>query len=89
MTQRPELWQLLDGIQQDIRAATSKLVQIRSLVASLNVVDKQRPACPDCGLSFAGRLPLAEHRYHAHNGPEPAHWQTLEARIAPDADEAA
>lgn len=38
-----------------------------------------RPACPTCGITFAGAIPLTEHIYTSHDGPLPNHWTTVEA----------
>ena len=49
---RHPLWQLLDGLQMDLRAADKKLVQIRSYVAGLNIGEKAPSSlpCPGCDL---------------------------------------
>lgn len=84
MTERHELWTLLDQAQMDIRALSAKLVQIRSYVAGLDLPDRASVTCDTCGLRFRGPYTLAEHVYNSHDGPVPQHILDAEARaLAP------
>lgn len=75
---RHELWAELDRLQMDLRAATARLVAIRSYVAGLNVAALERIACPDCGTKFRTIASVQEHRYHSHGGPLPASYEAAE-----------
>ena len=66
MTDRPDIWQLADGIQMDLRAANAKLVALRSSLANLEL-DDRRPVCPKCGYRSSTNLPsVAEHIEATH-----------------------
>lgn len=86
MTQpRHDIWQLADKIQMDLRAAQAKLVELRSMLAALDLPDETRTTCPRCELRFRGPNTLAEHLHTSHNGPVPQHWLAAEARsLEPD-----
>jgi hypothetical protein len=85
---RHELWQLLDAIQMDLRAATAKLVAVRAHISQLDLPQPTAATCPHCQLRLAGPNTLAEHLHVSHNGPIPDHWLLADQRAAdphPDA----
>jgi len=66
MSERSDLWRLADAIQMDLRAAQTKMVELRSILASLSLPDS-RPSCPLCGYRSAMNLPsIAEHVEQVH-----------------------
>lgn len=72
---RHELWEVLDAIQMDLRAANAKMTEARSILAQINLPDPTAVACPRCGLKRTGPRSLAEHMYIAHDGALPEHWE--------------
>jgi uncharacterized C2H2 Zn-finger protein len=73
------IWQLLDKLQMDNRAQAAKLVELRALVASLELPDGDgRVKCPLCGISFRSDRQIAEHVYNSHAGPVPEHYLAAE-----------
>jgi hypothetical protein len=76
MTDRHQIWTLLDGLQMDLRAAQAKLVALRSYAAGMNLPDTKRVTCAvdGCHVDAAGPRQLAEHLHNAHDGPIPEHW---------------
>lgn len=83
MTARHEIWELLDGLQMDLRAANAKLVALRSYAANLSLEDK-RPSCPHCGYRAAMNLPsVAEHIETAH----PEHVEPSRAQASQETPE--
>lgn len=46
MTERHQLWQALDRLQMDNRAQAARIVEIRSMVASLDLPADWAPARP-------------------------------------------
>ena len=85
MTERHEIWKVADAIQMDLRAAQGKMVTLRSKLAALDLPEEDQTNCPKCGVPCRGPNTLAEHVYTSHDGPEPAHWLALEAKIAEEA----
>lgn len=83
MSERHEIWKIADGLQMDLRNASSKLVELRARLAGLDLPQPSALRCPECGIKPRGVLLLAEHRYQAHDGPLPEHWADLDARVAP------
>jgi hypothetical protein len=79
VSDRHEIWELLDGLQMDIRAASGKLVALRSYVAGLDLPEPSTVTCPHCGRKLAGPRTLAEHLYNSHGGPVPDHYAATEA----------
>jgi hypothetical protein len=77
MTDRHDLWTLLDKLQMDIKAADAKLTSIRSMIAAMNLAPATKTTCPHCGLSLKGPRTLAEHVHQMHDGPMPAHWERV------------
>lgn len=77
---RHPVWELLDRLQMDSRAQAAKLVELRALVASLDLTEPSRPKCPDCGTAFRSVRAVAEHRYNSHSGPVPEHVLAAEAK---------
>lgn len=65
------IWHALDRLQMDLRAANSRLVELRAMVAALELPAGQRWSCPECGTRFASAWRTQEHRYNAHGGPLP------------------
>jgi hypothetical protein len=72
---RHELWEVLDAIQMDIRAANAKLTEARSILSGMALPDPKTVSCPRCGLKRPGPRSLAEHMYTAHDGSVPEHWE--------------
>lgn len=81
-TERHEIWKVADGLQMDIRNASTKLVELRARLAGLDLPDAPSVTCPKCDYKVAGPMLLAEHLYNVHDGPEPAHYATAEERSA-------
>lgn len=81
-TERHEIWKVADALQMDIRNASTKLVELRARLASLDLPDGPSVTCDKCGYKVAGPMLLAEHDYNVHDGPEPAHYATAEERSA-------
>jgi hypothetical protein len=73
--ERHELWQVLDAIQMDLRAASAKMTEARSILSGLALPDPKTVTCPRCGLKRPGPRSLAEHMYTAHDGALPEHWE--------------
>lgn len=71
---RHPIWEALDGAQQDLRAATAKLVAIRAFVAQIDIPEQGKFRCPECDTTFQRSTDLAEHRYRVHAAELPAHW---------------
>lgn len=87
MTQpaRHDIWQLADRLQMDLRAAQAKLVELRSMLATLDLPHAAQLKCPTCGLPVRGPITLAEHIRNSHDGPVPQPWLDIEARsLEPD-----
>lgn len=82
MSERHEIWAVADALQMDLRAASAKLVQLRSKLAGLDLPEASSVECPKCQYKVAGPLMLAEHDYNVHDGPEPAHYALTEAMSA-------
>ncbi len=79
MSDRHDVWTLLDGIQMDIRGATNKMVALRALVSQLELPAPTALDCPVCGLTTKGPRTLAEHLYVTHEGEVPSFWEETEA----------
>jgi hypothetical protein len=61
VSDRPEIWEVADALQQDLRAASAKLVELRSQLAAVNLTDT-RARCLVCGYRSSMNLPsVAEH----------------------------
>lgn len=73
--ERHDLWQVLDKLQMDLRAAQAKLTEARSMLAGLDLPDPKLVKCPRCGLQRSGPRQLAEHMYVSHDGSMPSHWE--------------
>lgn len=69
--------EVLKKIRMDLTNAQAKVTEAINILSTLNLPDTTRPTCR-CGLSFKHSSALAEHVYHAHDGPEPAHWKRAE-----------
>lgn len=72
-------YELIKQIRMDLSAAQAKITDLSSCLVEFNLKDLNRPTCPTCGLSFKHSSARDEHLYHAHDGPEPAHWVEAEA----------
>lgn len=77
---RPDIWQIADRLQMDLRAAQARLVELRAMLAQVDLPDPARLECRHCGLRFPGPRTLAEHDHVIHDGPVPDHWLAIEAR---------
>lgn len=88
---RHPIWVLLDKLQMDNREQAAKLVELRALVAGLELPDPSASLCPECGTRFRSRLVMEEHRYQNHEGPVPEHYVRAErlAGFVCDVDESA
>lgn len=81
MTVNPrDIYKLLDAIDHHHRSALAKSTELRAYISALNLKAPSDHTCPKCKIHHAARHLLDEHMYHAHNGPEPAHWLEAEAR---------
>lgn len=60
------------------RAQAALIVQLRGMIAGLDLAPARNYSCPTCGIRFMGPLTLSEHRYHSHGGPTPEHWLDTE-----------
>lgn len=72
MTDRHRVWKLADAIQMDLNAAQAKLVELRSLIASLDLPELTTgtTVCPEgCGPMPYGPRRLAEHLHTSHGYP--------------------
>lgn len=78
---------VLKKARYDLTAAQAKISEALRMVAAMDLPENagERVACPRCGAKLQGTLLLAEHVYNSHDGPVPAHWLELEARLAGDA----
>lgn len=74
-----DAYKLLRNIRMDLTAAQAKITDLFAILNDLDLEDKPRPRCPHCGLTFRFETSRDEHVYHAHDGPEPAHWVRAEA----------
>jgi uncharacterized C2H2 Zn-finger protein len=69
-----ELIELSTKLQQDLRAAQAKLVQLRAGVAALNLSDGEpKERCPECGILLARKFPLDDHLANVHGVEETEH----------------
>lgn len=70
MTHKPTRAELLDltaRLQQDLRAATSKLVELRAWIAALPADEPAtRHRCPECGLDRPTAAMLTDHLANVH-----------------------
>jgi hypothetical protein len=71
---------MIGEAEDDFRSGLAKLTELRAYLAAMNLPNPSRIACPECGVRLRGELVLAEHSYHSHGGPEPAHWLEAEAQ---------
>lgn len=72
MTERHRIWKLADQIQMDLNAAQAKLVELRSIIASLSLPELEvgQTTCPEgCGPMPYGARRLAEHLHTSHGYP--------------------
>ena len=72
-----QILEILRKIRYDATAIQAKLTEAMELVAMLPTDGVADYVC-ECGLRFNGPLSFAEHRYHAHDGPVPPHWEAAE-----------
>lgn len=82
MTDEHELFQIARQLRYDLTSMQAKVTELLILLADLDLPDQTRPVCPTCGATFKSRNGLTEHLYHAHDGPEPAHWVEAEAKAS-------
>jgi len=82
MSERHEIWQLLDELQMNNRADAAKLVSLRSFVSGLDLPTPADLTCPNCGIKRSGPRTLAEHLHQLHGGPLPEHWTAADALVA-------
>lgn len=77
MAQRDhELVKALKTLRYDLTALQAKVSDMLTLAARLPAPARESDVeCPSCGLRFEGERRLAEHVFHVHRGPEPAHWR--------------
>lgn len=84
MSHDHQIWQLLDRLQMDNRAQAAKLVELRALVANIDLPNPNESVCDVCGAKHRHKHAMEEHRYIVHDGPVPAHYLAAEARAIPD-----
>lgn len=78
---KQDLLEITARMQMDVSALAAKLVEVRAFVACLPD-DDPASVCEPCRTRFRGPRGLAEHLYHQHDGPVPAHWVEAESRVA-------
>lgn len=61
-----DVMELSHALQQDLRAATGKLVQLRSMLAALNLPTGEELTCRQCGIRCAGPKTLEDHERNVH-----------------------
>ena len=77
-SERHPIWQMLDKLQMDNRQQATKLVELRALVAGIELPDPEASVCDRCGIKFRSHLQRDEHVYTAHDGPVPPHYLRAE-----------
>lgn len=83
MTVQPsDVYDLLMKIRYDATAIQAKVTDALNALRELELPDRPVARCEVCGLSCRGPNTLAEHVYTSHGGPLPAHWETVDAKIA-------
>ena len=66
--ERPDIWKVADALQQDLRNANAKLVQLRSLLSGFSI--PETPRCPLCGYRSGMNMPsVSEHMERDHSQP--------------------
>lgn len=82
-----DLYDLLRKIRYDCTAIQAKLTDAFAMLDTLHLPDApRRLQCPSCAVSAGGPRELAEHAYHAHDGPLPEHWARVDALVEPMPD---
>lgn len=82
MSERHDIWTLLDTLQMDHRAMGAKIVALRARVSQLDLPDRVAVTCPHCELECRGANTLAEHLHVMHDGPLPAHTAAADELVA-------
>jgi hypothetical protein len=84
VTKRHEIWQLIDGIQMDLRTASTKLVELRGRLAALDLprtrIGWEARTCAACQAVFRSIWELQEHAYRVHDGPLPDSYAKADQR---------
>lgn len=83
MTDRHEIWKLLDQLQMNNRADAAKIVDLRARISQLELPKPSTLKCPHCQLECRGAKTLTEHIHTSHDGPVPQHWLDIEAKSQP------
>lgn len=73
---------ILRALRYDLTAAQAKVTEALEVLARLDLPDPADTRCPTCGAGLRGKRSLAEHAYHSHDGPVPAHWIAAEAQAS-------
>lgn len=73
VSERHDIWAIADSLQMDLRAASAKLVELRSRLAALDLPNPNESKCPVCGTLFRGPRSLAQHMYDSHGADLPPH----------------
>lgn len=73
---------LLKKLRYDLTAMQAKVSDALNLAARLELPSPQAFVCQSCGIDMRAAAKLAEHLYHSHDGPLPAHYADAEARAA-------
>lgn len=79
MSERHEIWEIVDRMQMDIRALSVRMVELRAQLAALNLPKPETLRCPHCAWPAKGPNTLAEHVHVSHAGPLPPAWARAEA----------
>lgn len=67
---RADVFRLMGFIQDDLRSVQAKLVEVRSLMASMPMREEApEHQCPKCKLGLPGERALAFHLQNVHDGP--------------------
>lgn len=62
-----ELFKLIGYIQDDLRKSQAQLVTVRAMLAALNLDERPRVPCPECGIDRRTKSLLKEHLRNVHN----------------------
>lgn len=78
---RQDVFRLMGFVQDDLRRVQARLVEVRSMLASMPVVESEHRSfwCATCVHSFRSEREFAFHRQNVHGGPAVALSEAEEA----------
>ena len=82
MSTAQDAYDLLRTIRNNLANAQAAVADLTAVLNELQLKDKTRATCPQCGVSFKGPSALAEHQYLSHDGDVPEHWLAAETHAA-------